>query len=53
MGDRELKYYFSKCSKIFNKCYYFNYLMAQWSSMNLEVSRIIERIKIFLYLDQK
>ena len=26
--------------------------MAQWSSMTLEVSRKIERIKIFLYLDQ-
>ena len=28
-------------------------LMAQWPSMTLEMSRKIERIKIFLYLDQK
>ena len=27
--------------------------MAQWSSMALEVSRKIDGIEIFLYLDQK
>ena len=44
---------FQSILKIFTNVVIFNYLMAQWSAMTLEMSRKIERIEIFSYLDQK
>ena len=53
VGDIEPKYKLSNNFNYFTKPFNIEFLLVQWPSRALEVSRKIERIEIFLYLDHE